>query len=180
MSRIGKKAIKLPAGVSVTREDRLVKVSGPKGELSAVLPPGIDFIQEENAVSVQRVEDNRLGRSAHGLARTLVNNMVVGVSKGFEKGLEISGVGYRAELNNDVLKLVVGFSTPREYVVPKGVAVKIEKQVNILVSGIDKYLVGKVASEIRDLRKPEPYKGKGIKYAGEQVRRKVGKSVGTK
>ncbi|HOF04745.1 MAG TPA: 50S ribosomal protein L6 [Syntrophales bacterium] len=180
MSRIGKKAIKLPAGVSVTREDRLVKVSGPKGELSAVLPPGIDFIQEENAVSVQRIEDNRLGRSAHGLARTLVNNMVVGVSKGFEKGLEISGVGYRAELNNDVLKLVVGFSTPREYVVPKGVAVKIEKQVNILVSGIDKYLVGKVASEIRDLRKPEPYKGKGIKYAGEQVRRKVGKSVGTK
>ncbi len=180
MSRIGKKAIKLPAGVSVTREDRLVKVSGPKGELSAVLPPGIDFIQEENAVSVQRIEDNRLGRSAHGLARTLVNNMGVGVSKGFEKGLEISGVGYRAELNNDVLKLVVGFSTPREYVVPKGVAVKIEKQVNILVSGIDKYLVGKVASEIRDLRKPEPYKGKGIKYAGEQVRRKVGKSVGTK
>ena len=110
----------------------------------------------------------------------MVNNMVVGVSKGFEKGLEISGVGYRAELNNDVLKLVVGFSTPREYVVPKGVSIKIDKQVNVLVSGIDKYLVGKVASEIRDLRKPEPYKGKGIKYVGEQVRRKVGKSVGTK
>ena len=109
-----------------------------------------------------------------------MNNMVIGVSKGFEKGLEISGVGYRAELNNNVLKLVVGFSAPREYVVPQGVSVKIEKQVNILVSGIDKYLVGKVASEIRDLRKPEPYKGKGIRYAGEQVRRKVGKSVGTK
>ncbi len=180
MSRIGKKGVELPAGVKITREDRLVKVSGPKGELSAVLPVGVDLSQENNTVFVTRNSDDRLGRSAHGLARTMVNNMVVGVSKGFEKGLEISGVGYRAELNNDVLKLVVGFSTPREYVVPKGVSVKIDKQVNVLVSGIDKYLVGKVASEIRDLRKPEPYKGKGIKYVGEQVRRKVGKSVGTK
>jgi len=180
MSRIGKKTIEIPVGVKVAQEGRLVKVTGPKGELSAVLPLGIEFMHGENAVSVQRLEENRLGRSAHGLARTLVNNMVIGVSKGFEKGLEISGVGYRAELNNNVLKLVVGFSAPREYVVPQGVSVKIEKQVNILVSGIDKYLVGKVASEIRDLRKPEPYKGKGIRYAGERVRRKVGKSVGTK
>ncbi len=180
MSRIGKKGVELPAGVKIAREDRLVRVSGPKGELAAILPAGVDFVQENNTVFLSRDSDNRLGRSAHGLARTLVSNMVTGVSKGFEKGLEISGVGYRAELNNDVLKLVVGFSTPREYAVPKGVAVKIDKQVNILVSGIDKYLVGKVASEIRELRKPEPYKGKGIKYAGEQVRRKVGKSVGTK
>ena len=180
MSRIGKKGVELPAGVKIAREDRSVTVTGPKGELSAVLPVGVDLAQENNTVFITRESDNRLGRSAHGLARTMVNNMVIGVSKGFEKGLEIAGVGYRAELNNDMLKLVVGFSTPREYMVPKGVAVKIEKQVNIVVSGIDKYLVGKVASEIRDLRKPDPYKGKGIKYAGEQVRRKVGKSVGTK
>ena len=120
-----------------------------------------------------------MGRSAHGLARTMVNNMVTGVSKGFQKGLEISGVGYRAELNNNVLKMVLGYSTPLEYKVPEGIAIKIEKLVNIVVSGIDKYLVGKVASEIREMRKPEPYKGKGIKYVGEQVRRKVGKSVGS-
>jgi len=179
MSRIGKKPIELPVGVQVVQEAGVVKVSGPNGKLSAVLPAGIDFSLENNTVVIKRLSDNRMGRSAHGLARTLVNNMVTGVSKGFQKGLEISGVGYRAELSNNVLKMVLGFSTPLEYKVPEGVDVKIEKLVNISVSGIDKHLVGKVASEIRELRKPEPYKGKGIKYVGEQVRRKVGKSVGS-
>jgi len=179
MSRIGKKPIELPAGVQVVQEAGVVKVSGPNGQLSAAMPAGIDFSLENNTVVIKRLSDNRMGRSAHGLARTLVNNMVTGVSKGFQKGLEISGVGYRAELNNNVLKMVLGFSTPLEYKVPEGIDVKIEKLVNISVSGIDKHLVGKVASEIRELRKPEPYKGKGIKYVGEQVRRKVGKSVGS-
>ena len=179
MSRIGKKPIELPAGVQIAQEAGVVKVSGPNGQLSAVLPPGVDFSLENNVVVIKRIADNRVGRSAHGLARTMVSNMVTGVSKGFEKGLEISGVGYRAELNNNVLKMVLGYSTPLEYKVPEGIAIKIEKLVNIVVSGIDKYLVGKVASEIREMKKPEPYKGKGIKYVGEQVRRKVGKSVGS-
>jgi len=179
MSRIGKKPIELPAGVQVAQDAGVVKVSGPNGQLSAVLPQGIDFSFENNAIVIKRLADNRMGRSAHGLARTLVNNMVTGVSTGFQKGLEISGVGYRAELNNNVLKMVLGFSTPLEYKVPEGITIKIEKLVNIVVSGIDKYLVGKVASEIREMKKPEPYKGKGIKYVGEQVRRKVGKSVGS-
>ncbi len=179
MSRIGKKPIELPAGVQIVQEAGVVKVSGPNGQLSAVLPPGVEFSLENNIVVIKRLTDNRMGRSAHGLARTMVNNMVTGVSKGFQKGLEISGVGYRAELNNNVLKMVLGYSTPLEYKVPEGIAIKIEKLVNIVVSGIDKYLVGKVASEIREMRKPEPYKGKGIKYVGEQVRRKVGKSVGS-
>ncbi len=179
MSRIGKKPIELPAGVQIVQEAGVVKVSGPNGQLSAVLPPGVEFSLENNIVVIKRLTDNRMGRSAHGLARTMVNNMVTGVSKGFQKGLEISGVGYRAELNNNVLKMVLGYSTPLEYKVPEGIDIKIEKLVNIVVSGIDKYLVGKVASEIREMRKPEPYKGKGIKYVGEQVRRKVGKSVGS-
>jgi large subunit ribosomal protein L6 len=179
MSRIGKKPIELPAGVQIAQEAGVVKVSGPNGQLSEVLPPGIELSLENSTVVIKRLADNRMGRSAHGLARTLVNNMVTGVSKGFEKGLEISGVGYRAELNNNVLKMVLGFSAPLEYKVPEGIAIKIEKLVNIVVSGIDKQLVGKVASEIREMRKPEPYKGKGIKYVGEQVRRKVGKSVGS-
>ena len=179
MSRIGKKPIELPAGVKIAQEAGVVKVSGPNGQLSETLPPGIELSLENSTVVIKRLVDNRMGRSAHGLARTLVNNMVTGVSKGFEKGLEISGVGYRAELNNNVLKMVLGFSAPLEYKVPEGIAIKIEKLVNIVVSGIDKQLVGKVASEIREMRKPEPYKGKGIKYVGEQVRRKVGKSVGS-
>lgn len=135
---------------------------------------------EENQLIIERKSDDRLARSYHGLARTLVNNMVTGVSAGFEKGLEISGVGYRAELAGSNLKLVLGFSSPVEYSIPKGIEVRIDKQVNLVVSGIDKELVGRVASEIRSLKKPEPYKGKGIKYAGEHIRRKAGKAAGAK
>jgi large subunit ribosomal protein L6 len=181
MSRIGKKPIALPDGVQVRQEGDAVRVEGPKGVLSASIPKGIHMIVEGRTITIQRLTDNRFDRSFHGLTRTLVANMVTGVSTGFEKGLEIAGVGYRAELvGGNRLKLVVGYSSPVEYTIPEGIGVKIDKQVNLLVSGIDKQLVGRVAAEIRALRKPEPYKGKGIRYAGERVRRKVGKSIGSK
>jgi large subunit ribosomal protein L6 len=178
MSRIGKKPIEVPAGVKVSRDHSEIKVKGPKGELSVTVPEGVDMVLGESSVVVNRISDNRKDRSAHGLVRTLIANMITGVSNGFEKALELSGVGYRAELNNNVLKLVLGYSSPAEYAIPEGISVKVERQVNIVVSGIDKQLVGMVAAEIRGLKKPEPYKGKGIKYVNERIRRKVGKSVG--
>ncbi|HNV55831.1 MAG TPA: 50S ribosomal protein L6 [Smithellaceae bacterium] len=180
MSRIGKKPIAFPKNVKISQNGNIVKVEGPKGTLSSKLPDGIAMTMEENQLIIERKSDDRLARSYHGLARTLVNNMVTGVSAGFEKGLEISGVGYRAELAGSNLKLVLGFSSPVEYSIPKGIEVRIDKQVNLVVSGIDKELVGRVASEIRSLKKPEPYKGKGIKYAGEHIRRKAGKAAGAK
>jgi len=178
MSRIGKKPITLPKNVKISQSDGIVKVEGPKGTLSSKLPDGITMVVSDNNLSIERKSDERLVRSYHGLARTLINNMVTGVSAGFEKGLEISGVGYRAEVTGSTLKLVLGFSTPIEYSIPKGIDVKVDKQVNLVVSGINKELVGRVASEIRSLKKPEPYKGKGIKYTGEYIRRKAGKSAG--
>lgn len=178
MSRIGKIPVQIPAGVKISRDHAIVRVEGPKGKLSLEIPKGVDVILGEKAVEVKRPSDGRKERSYHGLVRTLIANMVKGVSSGFEKSLEISGVGYRAEVASKTLKLVIGFSAPVEYAIPDGVQIKVDKQVNIAVSGIDKQLVGRVAAEIRSLKKPEPYKGKGIKYAGEQIRRKVGKSVG--
>ena len=178
MSRIGKKPITLPKNVKISQSDGIVKVEGPKGTLSSKLPDGITMVVSDNNLSIERKSEERLVRSYHGLARTLINNMVTGVSTGFEKGLEISGVGYRAEVAGSTLKLVLGFSTPIEYSIPKGIEVKVDKQVNLVVSGINKELVGRVASEIRSLKKPEPYKGKGIKYTGEYIRRKAGKSAG--
>ena len=178
MSRIGKKPIAFPKNVKISQNGNIVKVEGPKGTLSSKLPDGIAMTMEENQLIIERKSDDRLARSYHGLARTLVNNMVTGVSTGFVKNLEVVGVGYRAEMAGDALKLLVGFSDPVTYQVPPGVKVSVEKQVNISVSGIDREQVGRVAAEIRGIRKPEPYKGKGIKYAGEYVRRKVGKSVG--
>jgi len=178
MSRIGKKPITLPKNVKISQSDGIVKVEGPKGTLSSKLPDVITMVVSDNNLSIERKSEERLVRSYHGLARTLINNMVTGVSTGFEKGLEISGVGYRAEVAGSTLKLVLGFSTPIEYSIPKGIEVKVDKQVNLVVSGINKELVGRVASEIRSLKKPEPYKGKGIKYTGEYIRRKAGKSAG--
>ncbi|MFO7568942.1 MAG: 50S ribosomal protein L6 [Smithellaceae bacterium] len=178
MSRIGKKPIALAKNVKISQSDGIVKVEGPKGSLTSKLPDGVSVVVSESEVVIERRSDSRMDRSYHGLSRTLVDNMVRGVSTGFEKGLEISGVGYRAEVAGDMLKLVLGYSTPVEYTIPKGVDVRVDKQVNLVVSGIDKELVGRVASEIRSLRKPEPYKGKGIKYAGEHIRRKAGKSAG--
>ena len=178
MSRIGKKPITLPKNVKISQSDGIVKVEGPKGTLSSKLPDGITMVVSDNNLSIERKSEERLVRSYHGLARTLINNMATGVSTGFEKGLEISGVGYRAEVAGSTLKLVLGFSTPIEYSIPKGIDVKVDKQVNLVVSGINKELVGRVASEIRSLKKPERYKGKGIKYTGEYIRRKAGKSAG--
>jgi large subunit ribosomal protein L6 len=178
MSRIGKKIIALPDKVTVAVAGGGIKVSGPKGNLSRVLPRDVEIVQEGKTLAVKTTHEGRRAGALHGLTRTLVANMVTGVSEGFTKGLEISGVGFRAELAGTTLKLFVGYSVPITYEVPQGVAVKIEKQTNLTVSGIDKELVGRVAAEIRGKRKPEPYKGKGIRYAGEVVRRKVGKSAG--
>jgi large subunit ribosomal protein L6 len=178
MSRIGKKPITFPTNVKISQSDGIVKVEGPKGTLSSKLPDGITMVISDNNLAVERKSEDRLVRSFHGLARTLISNMVTGVSTGFAKGLEISGVGYRAEVVDSTLKMVLGFSSPVEYSIPKGIDVKVDKQVNLVVSGINKELVGRVAAEIRSLKKPEPYKGKGIKYAGEYIRRKAGKSAG--
>lgn len=178
MSRIGKIPIEIPAGVKISRDRSVLKVEGPKGTLSLEVPKGVEVVLGETSVEVKRPSDDRRDRSNHGLVRTLVANMVKGVSSGFDKGLEISGVGYRAEVGDKVLKLTIGFSAPVEYPIPEGVSIRVDKQVSIVVSGIDKQMVGRVAAEIRDLRPPEPYKGKGIRYADERIRRKVGKSVG--
>jgi large subunit ribosomal protein L6 len=179
MSRIGKMPILMPSGVKILRNQANLSVQGPKGTLSMEIPQGVEVALEDNAIIVKKTSDDRRARSFHGLTRTLVNNMITGVSAGFEKKLEISGVGYRAEASQDKLRLVVGYSSPSEYAIPQGIVIRVDKLVNIVVSGIDKQLVGRVAAEIRALRKPEPYKGKGIRYATEQIRRKVGKSVGS-
>ncbi len=178
MSRIGKIPVEIPAGVKISQDHAIVRVEGPKGKLAMEIPKGVDVILGERAVEIKRPSDGRKERSYHGLVRTLIANMVKGVSSGFEKSLEVAGVGYRAEVAGKNLKLIIGFSAPVEYAIPDGIQIKVDKQVNIQVSGIDKQLVGRVAAEIRSLKKPEPYKGKGIKYVGEQIRRKVGKSVG--
>ncbi|MBW6484721.1 MAG: 50S ribosomal protein L6 [Syntrophobacterales bacterium] len=177
MSRIGKMAVQIPQGVKISRENELLAVEGPKGKLTYQVPGLIDVVLNEQTIEVKRRSDLRQDRSLHGLVRTLIANMVSGVSVGFQKGLEISGVGYRAEVTGKVLKLIVGYSAPVEYQIPEGIDIKVEKLVAIMVSGIDKQQVGRVASEIRGIKKPEPYKGKGIKYAGEEIKRKVGKSA---
>jgi large subunit ribosomal protein L6 len=177
MSRIGKKPVTFPESVKISEIAGIVKVEGPKGTLSSKLPEGITMILGEGNLVIERKSDERVVRSYHGLARTLIGNMVTGVSTGFAKSLEISGVGYRAEIDGNNLKLALGFSSPVQYVIPKGIDVKVDKQTSVTISGIDKQLVGKVAAEIRALKKPEPYKGKGIKYAGEHIRRKAGKSA---
>ncbi|MBN1365233.1 MAG: 50S ribosomal protein L6 [Syntrophaceae bacterium] len=179
MSRVGKKPINFPKNVKISQSADVVKVEGPKGALSSKLPEGITVKIGEGSLMVERKSDEINARSYHGLTRTLIENMVKGVTAGFEKRLEISGVGYRAESSDKNLKFILGFSCPVLYDIPKGINVKVDKQVNIVVSGTDKELVGRVAAEIRALRKPEPYKGKGIKYADEYIKRKAGKSATT-
>ena len=178
MSRIGKKPIAMPQEVKISQDKSTIKVEGPKGTLSMEIPQGIEVTVDNGAIEVKTISESRKAKAYHGLVRTLMANMVTGVSVGFQKNLELSGIGYRAEKSENTLKLVLGYSSPLEYKIPQGIEVKVDKQINILVSGIDKQLVGRVAAEIRELKKPEPYKGKGIRYAGEKVRRKVGKSVG--
>ncbi len=177
MSRIGKKPINFSKNVKIIQSADVVKVEGPKGTLSSKLPEGITIKIGDGSLVVERKSEEIMMRSYHGLTRTLIDNMVKGVTTGFEKKLEISGVGYRAEASDKSMKFILGFSSPVQYDIPKGINVTVDKQVNIIVSGIDKQLVGRVAAEIRALRKPEPYKGKGIKYANEYIKRKAGKSA---
>ncbi len=175
MSRIGKQPISIPSGVTITVDDAFIAVKGPKGELQQFTMPGINVKVEENQVLVTRDSDERVHRSKHGLMRTLVANMVSGVTQEFEKKLEVTGVGFRVNLSGNTLKMNLGFSHEVVYTIPEGINVKVE-QLTITISGISKQLVGQVAAEIRAFKKPEPYKGKGIAYAGERILRKSGKS----
>ncbi|ABB30883.1 ribosomal protein L6 [Geobacter metallireducens RCH3] len=176
MSRIGKRPIEIPSGVKVSYVTPILKVEGPKGSLLREIMSDIALEIEEKSVSVNRADDAIKSRSAHGLTRTLINNMVVGVTKGFEKILEINGVGYRAEAKGDVLSLSLGYSHPINFPLPKGITVEVDKMTKVFVRGIDKELVGQTAAKIRSFRGPEPYKGKGIKYADERILRKAGKT----
>lgn len=176
MSRIGLQPVVVPKGVTVSVSSNILHVKGSKGELTQSFEPLVSFVVGEGEVKVSRTNESRQARSMHGLYRSLLNNMVTGVSQGFTKNLVINGVGYRAEAKGRVLLLNLGFSTQIEYQVPAGVELKVDGVNKVAVSGIDKALVGQVASEIRKLRPPEPYKGKGIRYENENVRRKVGKS----
>lgn len=175
MSRIGKLPIDIPSGVAITVDPDWITVAGGKGTLKQFTMPGVTVTKEENQIIVTRVNDDPENRSKHGLMRTLIANMVDGVSKGFEKKLELTGVGFRVALAGTGLKLNVGFSHEVNYALPQGITAKVEGMI-ITVSGIDKQQVGQVAAEIRALKKPEPYKGKGIKYVGERIIRKSGKS----
>lgn len=175
MSRIGKQPIDLPSGVTITVDDQKITVSGTKGTLEQFSMPGVKVAQQDNQVVITRANDEAANRARHGLMRSLVNNMVQGVSQGFEKKLEINGVGYRVAQQGSGLKFNLGFSHDVIYNVPQGINVAVEQNV-VTVSGIDKQQVGQVAAEIRALKKPEPYKGKGIKYVDERIIRKSGKS----
>lgn len=175
MSRIGKLPIAIPSGVTITIDPDEITVAGPKGTLKQFAMPGVTVAQEDGKVVVTRVNDEATNRAKHGLMRSLLNNMVAGVSGGFSKKLEINGVGYRVAMQGADLKLNLGFSHDVIYKLPTGVAAAVEQN-TITVSGIDKQQVGQVAAEIRALKKPEPYKGKGIKYADERIIRKSGKS----
>jgi ribosomal protein L6 len=177
MSRIGNKEVTVPAGVTVNiDEHNLVSVKGPKGSLSQAISKDMIIEQNDGKILVKRPSDNKEHRSLHGLSRTLINNMIVGVTEGYSKKLEIVGVGYRAAKQGKKLTLSLGFSHPVEMEDPQGIEVEVPSQTEIIVKGIDKQQVGNYASKIRDWRKPEPYKGKGIKYSGEHIRRKEGKT----
>ena len=176
MSRIGKLPIAIPAGVKVIYSVPEIRVEGPKGKLSRTITDQVNVAVEDGKVTVTRVDDSIKSRSAHGLTRTLINNMVIGVSKGFEELLEINGVGYRAEVKGDVLNLSLGFSHPVNFQLPQGISVEVEKMTKVKVMGIDKELVGQTSAKIRGFRPPEPYKGKGVKYADETILRKAGKT----
>lgn len=177
MSRIGKLPVNLPSGVEVKLDDGEVMVKGPKGELrQRILSDVVEVTLDEGKVVVARKGDAKAHRSAHGLTRTLIANMVEGVNKGFRKSLEISGVGYRVAKSGERLNLSLGFSHPVTFEAPEGVVLSVEGQTKIHVDGIDKQAVGQVAADIRRLRKPEPYKAKGIRYEGERIRKKLGKA----
>jgi large subunit ribosomal protein L6 len=175
MSRIGKKAVPVPAGVTATVNGQMVSVKGPKGELKVVLNDQVLAKMEQGGIKVDPKDKSKLARSSWGLSRTLVSNLITGVTVGYSKSLEITGVGYRAALNGKALQLNLGYSHDVTYDIPAGIEIKVPKPTEIVISGIDKQRVGQVAAEIREYREPEPYKGKGVKYAGEYIFRKEGK-----
>ena len=176
MSRIGRLPITVPSGVDVTIDGRTVTVKGPKGSLTRELHPDMTVAREDDRLVVTRPTEQKTHKQLHGLTRTLVNNMVVGVTDGYRKSLEITGVGYRAAKVGEKLQLNLGYSHPIEIAPPTGISFEVENPTHLAVLGIDKELVGQVAARVRATRKPEPYKGKGVRYAGEQIRRKAGKA----
>jgi large subunit ribosomal protein L6 len=176
MSRIGRLPISVPSGVDVTIDGRNVTVTGPKGSLSRALHPDMTLSREDGTLIVTRPTEQKTHKQLHGLTRTLVNNMVIGVTDGYRKGLEITGVGYRAALNGRKLQLNLGYSHPIEIEPPEGIVFEVENPTRLAVVGIDKELVGQIAAKVRAMRKPEPYKGKGVRYSGEFIRRKAGKA----
>lgn len=178
MSRIGKLPVAIPSGVTVTVDGNTVKVKGPKGELAHKLPAGITIDRDGDTLHVRRASEETNHKSLHGLSRSLVANMVEGVTKGYRKQLDITGVGYKAEVRPFGLQLSLGFSHTIDYKAPAGIKLTAPQPTQVVVDGPDKAMVGQVAAEIRNLRPPEPYKGKGIRYAGEQIRRKAGKAGG--
>ncbi len=179
MSRIGRKPVQIPKGVTVKSTDGTVSVKGPKGELSAKVHPNVSVKVESETALVSRASDTKKDRALHGLWRALLQNMITGVTEGYTKKLEIVGVGYRAELKGKKLQLQIGYSHPILFGPPEGIKIEVPVQTNITISGVDKQLVGLVAAKIRSFREPEPYKGKGIKYEGEYIRRKAGKAAAT-
>jgi len=176
MSRIGRMPIDLPKGVRVSSDATKVEVSGPKGQLVHTLPQGISISEEGGKVLVHRADDQRSSKALQGLTRSLLANMVSGVTQGFEKRLEVVGIGYRADVQDKALKISLGFSHPVLFPIPEGIKVEVEKQTLITIRGIDKQQVGILAAKLRSIKPPEPYKGKGIRYVGEHVRKKVGKA----
>lgn len=178
MSRIGRQPIPIPSGVEVDLEGEVLKVKGPRGSLEHRIPKSLKVEIQQGSIRLLRESDHRQVRALHGLTRTLVANMITGVTQGFRKSLEIVGVGYRAEVVDGVLQMSLGFSHPVRYPIPEGISITVDRNVIITVEGIDKQKVGQVAAEIRDFKRPDVYKGKGIRYVGEQVRKKVGKGSG--
>ncbi len=176
MSRIGRLPVSIPSGVDIKVDGQNVTVKGPKGELALTIPQPITVEQGDGALAVQRPDDERESRSLHGLTRSLINNMVLGVTEGYEKKMEIHGTGYRVAAKGSNLEFSLGFSHPVVVEAPQGISFAVENPTRFSVQGIDKQLVGEVAANIRKLRRPDPYKGKGVRYAGEQIRRKVGKA----
>lgn len=175
MSRIGRKVIEIPAGVKVQVENSAVQVTGPKGSLRVPIPGGIRFELQDGRLLARRENDDQ--SALHGLARSLVANAVQGVTKGFEKHLDIVGIGYRAEIKGKIVLFTLGYSHPIEFPVPDGISISVEKQTHLVVGGVDRRQVGEVAAKIRGLRPPDPYKNKGVRYTGERLKKKAGKAV---
>ena len=176
MSRVGRKIIPIPEGTQVKIADDQVQIQGPKGQMISPVPEGIRFEQAENGVIATRSSDSKAQRSLHGLARSLLANAVAGVSQGFKKELDIVGIGYRAELKEKSVVFSLGFSHTIDFPIPEGIKVEVERQTHLVVSGVDKQKVGQTAADIRFLRKPDPYKNKGIRYTGEKLKKRVGKT----